>query len=142
MVRIGYTSQSRIDGSMRDRLAVLTRICRVSSANNATRAISGTLILDRMRFYQVLEGERGPVEETLRRIKRDTRHTNVVLLGEEPIRSRAFHDWQMAGLSRAPSLARLFEAYGFTLHTIPTTMTLERITSLGQAVREIGATAG
>lgn len=70
-------------------------ILRASKRNNVLAGISGMLLLIDQVFFQVLEGERSAIKETLKRIARDRRHNGIihVLAAERP--ERNFPDWSM-----------------------------------------------
>lgn len=67
-----------------------------SRRNNARNQITGVLYSDGSRFLQVLEGPEEAVEQTLKRIQRDTRHRAIVVLSRRAVHRREFGDWQMA----------------------------------------------
>jgi hypothetical protein len=86
-----YLSSAKVglsDGDVHD-------VLRVSKRNNVPAGISGMLLLIDQVFFQVLEGERLAVEETLKHITRDKRHNGIihVLAIERP--ERHFPDWSM-----------------------------------------------
>ncbi len=74
---------------------VLLEMANTSAENNASRDITGLLILSGERFLQVLEGPAEAVNELYLRIARDKRHGSLRLLSYEPIARRAFDDWAM-----------------------------------------------
>jgi hypothetical protein len=76
----------------------LAAILAVSRSNNGMDGISGVLWFDGHRFVQVLEGPAESVAGTFDRILRDDRHTNIVVLIDEPAVDRKFADWAMASL--------------------------------------------
>jgi hypothetical protein len=62
---------------------------------NAASAITGVLIYAGGNFMQVLEGPRMEVKQTLVRIRRDPRHTGLMVLLEIEIADRYFPQWSM-----------------------------------------------
>ncbi len=73
----------------------LTEIVKISVASNESHEITGILFFDQGYFGQILEGPRGEVEEVWGRIKNDTRHHNIELLGIVEIEERRFPKWSM-----------------------------------------------
>jgi hypothetical protein len=70
---------------------------------NAALGITGMLLYIEGSFFQILEGEREPVNELYAKISTDSRHKHVTLIIMEPIRARSFGEWTMgfATLGRA-----------------------------------------
>ncbi|MCV6612494.1 MAG: BLUF domain-containing protein [Amphritea sp.] len=73
----------------------LEEILEQSRTNNARQNITGILLFDSGSFFQVLEGDREQIEALLKRIKFDSRHTQMTLLITEPIEERSFGEWSM-----------------------------------------------
>lgn len=73
----------------------LTSIIDVAITLNTQNSVTGILFFDKGYFGQVLEGTRSAVEETWRRIKKDSRHSNIELLGITEIEKRRFPNWSM-----------------------------------------------
>ena len=104
--------------------SVLADILRASQKNNARDGITGMLLYADGNFLQVLEGPPEAVERTFARIERDPRHTQVIVMSDEPTQRRDFADWSM-GLRRLgpeeaerfPQHARWFR-YGFDASAI------------------------
>ncbi len=82
----------------------LTAILDVSVTSNKRHAVTGILFYDKGYFGQILEGTRSAVEETWGRIKNDSRHHNIELLGVTEIKERRFPKWSM----------KLFDAQEFS----------------------------
>ena len=74
--------------------AVLDDILAVSRRNNAPAGVTGMLLYVEGGFMQVLEGEEQAVRRHLRRICRDRRHWNALVLLDRAA-PRAFSDWSM-----------------------------------------------
>jgi hypothetical protein len=70
-------------------------ILGASDRNNRRDGITGLLSIANGRFLQVLEGTRIDLDRLMRRLREDTRHTDLTMLGEKPIRERAFGRWTM-----------------------------------------------
>lgn len=105
LCRLVYRSESRIAHSD---VAGLDAIFRVSIANNRRDGITGCLALPDGKFVQVIEGEQTRVGELLGRIRADTRHENLTVLGEWAIRNRLFTGWAMARPDPAPLQEQAF----------------------------------
>ncbi|PWW01818.1 FAD-dependent sensor of blue light [Hoeflea marina] len=75
--------------------ADFAQILETSRANNEREAITGVLLWAEGAFVQILEGETDPVHRTLAAIRRDTRHTNLIVVIEQETEKRAFSDWSM-----------------------------------------------
>lgn len=89
--RVVYLSQAKQAFSH----AELLRLCAGFSAANARSQITGVLVMAGNCFLQEFEGEQHAVEVLLRRIQADARHSGMVLMADEPVRSRAFAQWNM-----------------------------------------------
>ena len=70
-------------------------ILRVSRANNASADLTGLLIHDQRRFFQVIEGDPVRVGATRLRIADDPRHTDLRLLASRRVDFRLFSNWRM-----------------------------------------------
>ena len=81
-----------------------------SADANATRAITGLLVLSGERFLQVLEGPSESVNQLYTKILRDRRHREVTLISYEQVASRCFEDWSMrvVDLDDLPPPSRAF----------------------------------
>jgi methylmalonyl-CoA mutase cobalamin-binding subunit len=73
----------------------LATLLKAAEARNASERLTGTLVYDRGRFTQWLEGPKSALDRVVQSIRHDRRHTDFELLRERPIRERAFSDWQM-----------------------------------------------
>ncbi|WP_091506604.1 BLUF domain-containing protein [Microbulbifer yueqingensis] len=71
------------------------RILFQSRRNNSRHGISGVLYFGDSHFFQVLEGEPQAVNETYRRIGADSRHRDLTVLSQLPVKERLFSDWSM-----------------------------------------------
>ena len=72
----------------------LNAILSVSRWNNARTGITGLLVAMDGGFLQLLEGEHPAVTRVFERIRVDTRHWNMRILGERE-GHRLFPDWTM-----------------------------------------------
>jgi len=75
--------------------SVLQDILRTAVRRNAGDDITGMLLYCGGNFMQVLEGEEAAVRATFERVRIDSRHKDVYLLGIRPISEREFGDWKM-----------------------------------------------
>lgn len=94
-----------------DFLETCDEVLLVSRRNNAALGVTGALVASPDVFAQVLEGERVAVSDLFARIRRDPRHTDVVLLDMCEVAERRFARWSMAFCDRAHiphDLARRF----------------------------------
>ena len=77
---------------------LIESILASSTQNNPANRITGVLVATETHFLQVLEGEFEPINETMERISRDTRHEKVQLISFSEIPERRFGDWAMHGI--------------------------------------------
>ena len=63
-----------------------------SRENNAKLGITGILIYYKKHFFQVLEGEKGAIFGLFQTIRKDERHSSVILVFDQPIEERSFKD--------------------------------------------------
>lgn len=75
--------------------ADLNQVLAVSRRNNARSGLTGLLILNEGRFFQVLEGAQANVRTRYARILKDPRHQNVSVVQDGPAQERAFGRWKM-----------------------------------------------
>lgn len=74
----------------------LDRILLRSKASNAASSITGLLLLHEGTFLQVIEGSPAGVLGLMQRIRRDRRHSGLVLLESHACLTRAFSGSPMA----------------------------------------------
>jgi hypothetical protein len=90
-----YLSQARHDFDADELLALLVS----ARAENLKRDITGLLLYHDRVFIQLLEGDKRDVEEVLARVRRDPRHSGmIVLLAELSPFGRIFPEWKMGFL--------------------------------------------
>lgn len=73
-------------------------LVRHARQRNEADGITGVLIFDNENLMQILEGEDDKVDACFDRIKRDTRHTDVITINRMEIPDRAFRTWRMGSL--------------------------------------------
>lgn len=71
-------------------------ILQASSVHNPLAGITGLLCSSRSHFLQVIEGPEQEVIELYRRVAKDPRHRDPVLLSIELVADRLFAGWSMA----------------------------------------------
>lgn len=74
----------------------LDRILLRAMASNAGAGITGLLLFHEGTFLQVIEGSPAGVLSLMGRIRRDRRHTGLILLESHACTTRAFADLPMA----------------------------------------------
>jgi hypothetical protein len=76
--------------------AVVDQIIATSRRNNPRQGITGMLVFGAGMFFQWLEGPRASVTVLMERLRRDTRHGQIVVLSEiEESDERLFPEWDM-----------------------------------------------
>ena len=88
LIRIVYYSE-RNPGVGLD----MRRLIDACERNNPRDEISGFLHYNGIYFLQALEGERDKVRACYDRIRADSAHMNLVLIGAEDIAARKYQDW-------------------------------------------------
>lgn len=91
MVRLIYFSTATNLMSQEE----LLKILEVSRVKNKENDITGMLLYLSGNFIQVLEGERNKVDETFKRIEKDSRHHGCIVADENEITQRSFGEWSM-----------------------------------------------
>ncbi len=69
-----------------------------AAENNAEREITGMLAYNSVSFMQLLEGAGEDVLDTMRRIERDDRHSNITYIRQDLRDHRECPDWSMRSL--------------------------------------------
>jgi hypothetical protein len=64
-------------------------------AFNSQIGVTGCLVYDRGYFLQLLEGEKVPVDQLYKNIKKDPRHSEAEILSTGWTKSRIFESWKM-----------------------------------------------
>jgi len=105
LCRLVYRSESLIDHG--DSPA-LDAIFRTSVQNNRRDGITGALALPDGTFVQVIEGTSADIEGLMLRLRADSRHKDIVVLGEWPITARLFEGWLMARPDSTPLTDQAF----------------------------------
>lgn len=63
---------------------------------NFKNGITGCLLLHNNEFIQILEGDKKILKDLIEKIKKDVRHSHVMVLAENEIEKRVFDQWSMA----------------------------------------------
>lgn len=74
---------------------VIENIVTVSKKQNSLHQITGVLFYHHNKFLQILEGEQLQIQQLMKNIKHDNRHTNVDVFIDQPVSNRSFPDWNM-----------------------------------------------
>ena len=88
LVYVSAATHPMTDADLRD-------ILTTAREKNDKRDITGMLLYRDGFFIQALEGEQSAVDEIFQAIKQDDRHTNVIIVYQEPVQSRSFGHWSM-----------------------------------------------
>lgn len=107
MFSILYVSRSRLSPEAAD--GDIDAIVEVSLARNPPSGVTGALLFTGDRFAQLLEGPEQSVLTIMASIRRDARHTDIVVVDEGPIAARRFASWSMAYAGRSTFAARTVE---------------------------------
>lgn len=91
MIRLFYVSTAK-PGFQH---AMLDALVEKASKHNAERQITGALAFNGNIFAQVIEGNVDVVDQLMDNIKRDTRHSGIIIVSRKEIAERAFPDWGM-----------------------------------------------
>lgn len=86
-----------------------------AQASNPHHGITGALVYADGYFLQILEGERGAVQDLMARIGKDLRHETIAVLQAAEVQRPAFADWKMAYVSATP--AQVAQWAGLTAST-------------------------
>ena len=110
--RLIYKSESTVPMNWH----TVGKILATSTRNNDREGLTGTLLVGKRNFLQVLEGDFAAVNAAFARIVRDPRHRLVQLVSFEVVEARMFDEWQMRGVGLFefdPPVSRaLMEKYG------------------------------
>ena len=92
MFELVYCSAARPNMKPEDIQNILESARRFNFKNN----ITGCLLYHNDEFLQILEGEKDVVQKLYASIKKDERHSAVMLLNEDEKKERFFPQWNMA----------------------------------------------
>lgn len=103
--RVVYRSVALLE---HDDVAGRDVIFKTSLANNRRDDITGCLAQPDGHFVQVIEGEKRRVDRLLERIRSDSRHEHLTVLGEWVVSGRLFSGWAMARPDPTPMKKQAF----------------------------------
>jgi hypothetical protein len=90
---IAYTSDYQgVDGDID---SILQNIVKTSQKNNEEMEVTGVLFLHNHIFLQIIEGSQDALETLMAKLRRDTRHKNIIRIIDEQISGRSFGGWSM-----------------------------------------------
>lgn len=92
MYELIYHSASRKNLNAND----IESILKTARNFNSQNEITGCLLFHNNQFIQILEGEKTKLLELYNNIKKDDRHSNVMLLAQAEKQDRIFTNWSMA----------------------------------------------
>jgi hypothetical protein len=87
-----------------DSLWVLTDLLAVSQRNNDRDKVTGALAIADGWFFQVIEGPGSKLNNLLRRLEADTRHTEFKVLSRREVSFRLFGEWSMCSSRITPEI--------------------------------------
>ena len=94
MIRLTFVSRAPVAaGRHSDELADIIAVAKV---RNAALGVTGALIRAQSYFAQVLEGDRDDIEELMVSIRRDPRHSELLITETWAITERRFKSWMLA----------------------------------------------
>jgi hypothetical protein len=76
-------------------ISELVELLKESRENNKKEDITGMLLYLQDKFIQVLEGDRKKVKALLNNIKKDSRHTKMIIILQGRSPERLFSNWSM-----------------------------------------------
>lgn len=74
----------------------IEKILESCKKNNPPLQITGVLLYSDNKFIQLVEGEAKVIMGLYDKIKKDDRHSNVVMISYNPIHEKSFPSWHMA----------------------------------------------
>jgi hypothetical protein len=89
-----YVSRSTL--LMPDQIGEIDAIVEVARSRNAALDVTGALVFTRLHFAQILEGSAAAVDELMRSIEADPRHTDVDVVDVRDSSGRHFAGWSLA----------------------------------------------
>ena len=134
LCRAIYVSQAV--GNAGSNLLSVAEILGVSERNNRRDRLTGELLAHDGWFLQALEGTRTDIERLLTRLRNDPRHTDIRMLGFDPIDDRSFSEWSMGQILVTPRIAPLVSRQPIDALTAGSAFAL-----LVAAVAQVGAQA-
>ena len=134
LCRAIYVSQAV--GNAGSNLLSVAEILGVSERHTRRDRLTGVLLAHDGWFLQALEGTRTDIERLLTRLRNDPRHTDIRMLGFDPIDVRSFSEWSMGQILVTPRIAPLVSRQPIDALTAGSAFAL-----LVAAVAQVGAQA-
>lgn len=138
LIRLTYFSENQIDPAAGSAVRILGQILGASNKYNQKSGITGALVFDDQWFVQSLEGDRSKVWATFDRIRKDPRHSDVVIAEVVDLQSRIFANWWMGLATRTAATEHAFAPYLLRGRLDPREMTASDMLSLMKALSQIG----
>ena len=91
MIQVSYVSRAT-EPMTPEKLLELLMQCR---RNNARKKVTGMLLYGNGTFLQAIEGEEDVIDDLVKTIDDDPRHTDIRVLKRKSIPSRQYADWSM-----------------------------------------------
>ncbi len=110
--QLAYYSRNTIYGEDAAYNASIYQILQSARRNNTRNGITGFLLVDKSWFFQILEGDKKNLSETISRIQVDRRHTGVTIIQNRPILTRSFDNWLMGCSIRTPEKFAIYQRHG------------------------------
>ncbi len=101
LAQLIYYSTPLLDGRKFNISDELENILQTARAHNKGHGITGALFFAPKLFAQILEGSAEEINSLYESICRDSRHTDVTLVLNEPVDERIFKEWSMAYLDES-----------------------------------------
>ncbi len=98
-------------------------ILKACERNNPERNLTGMLLFTSNCFLQVLEGGRSAINTQFQIISRDTRHTDIEIIGYRDIDFRSFDQWSMFYVAHTAETMRHLSRYSASATFDPYQMT-------------------
>lgn len=130
LFQLVYYSRNTIYGDDTAYMTGVTQILTSARANNKPKNITGFLLADRSWFFQVLEGDKKSLADTLEKIYADKRHTGLTIIQNSKIITRSFDQWMMGCSIRTPEKYAIYCRHGIGLKLDPRTLSVETIVAL------------
>jgi hypothetical protein len=139
LFRLTYYSENHLGAEDGKMIPGLNAIMDVANRNNKRDGITGALLFDSLWFIQILEGGRGAVSATLRRILRDERNDVLTVMDARPIDDRLFANWWMGlGALHGAASESLLAKYKRGGKLDPRLLTAEQVLSLASELAQYG----
>jgi len=130
LTRLIYHSENHLGADGGGMIKDLNTILSAAQRNNEKAGITGALLFDTLWFIQILEGERDVVSATLRRIMRDERHDELVVMDCRPADKRLFDTWSMGFAMLRGDDGTLYARHGIGKRLNPRVISGEQALSL------------